>query len=286
MFQGRRNLSFRGILEKAEVRLIDQNPVRVFWGYRSFIWRSALQDLRYRYAGSALGVLWHVLIPLAQILIYTAVFSQIMPMRMPGSGGVHGFAIYLCAGLLPWMGFSECVARGANCFLENANYLKKLSIPEQVFVARNAATATLGLLVSMSLLFVMIVLLGSRITWAWSVVAPVILLLQCVGFGLGLTLGCLNVFFRDIGQVLGTALQMWMWMTPIVYLKEILPRTLQVFLPFNPVFPFVEALQGIIVRGSWPEAWAWELMALWTFVIPLIGYLVLRKLRPEIRDVV
>jgi ABC-type polysaccharide/polyol phosphate export permease len=279
-------LSFGRVLAKAKVRFIDQNPIRVFWNYRSFIWRAALQDLRYRYAGSALGVFWNVLLPLAQILIYTAVFSTIMPVRLPGREGAHGFAIYLCAGLLPWMGFSECISRGTNCFIENANYLKKLPIPEQVFVARNAATATLSLVVSMSLLFPMTIFLGGRITWAWLSVAPVIMLLQCLGFGLGLTLGSLNVFFRDISQVLGTVLQMWMWLTPIVYLKEILPGSLRRVLPINPVFPFVDALQGVIVRGEWPETQAWGLMALWSLIAPLIGYLVLRKLRPEIRDVV
>ncbi len=273
-------------LAKAKVRFIDQNPIRVFWNYRSFILRSALQDLRYRYAGSALGIFWNVLIPLAQILIYTAVFSTIMPIRLPGRAGAHGFAIYLCAGLLPWMGFSECITRGTNCFLENANYLKKLPIPEQVFVARNAATATMSLVVSMLLLFPLTILLGGRITWAWLIVAPVILLLQGVGFGLGLILGSLNVFFRDISQMLGTALQMWMWLTPIVYLKDILPESLRRLLPLNPAYPYVDALQDAIIRGGWPTGKAWGLMAAWTLVTPLIGYLVLRKLRPEIRDVV
>jgi lipopolysaccharide transport system permease protein len=155
-----------------------------------------------------------------------------------------------------------------------------------VFVARNAAMATMSLVLSMSLLFLLTVFLGGMITWAWLIVAPVIILLQCVGFGLGLTLGSLNVFFRDISQVLGTVLQMWMWLTPIVYLKEILPRGLRSVLPFNPVFPFVDALQGVIIRGVWPGMQVWGLMLFWALVTPLTGYLVLRKLRPEIRDFV
>ncbi len=279
-------LPIRQLLTKAKVRFIDQNPVRIFWNYRSFIWYSAIGDLRHRYAGSALGVFWNILIPLAQIIIYTAVFSQIMPVLLPGRGGTYGFALYLCAGLLPWIGFSDCIVRGTNCFLENASYLKKLPIPEQVFVARNAAMATMSLVLSMLLLFILALFLGGVITPAWFSVAPVILLLQCMGFGLGLTLGSLNVFFRDISQMLGTVLQMWMWLTPIVYLKEILPISLQNILPFNPAFPFVDALQGAIIRGTWPGMQAWALMLLWALVTPLIGYIVLRKLRPEIRDVI
>ena len=267
-------------------RFIRRNPVRIFWMYRLFIWRSAISELRYRYAGSAMGVFWNVLIPLMQILIFAVVFSLIMEIRLPRAGGTNAFAIYLCSGLLPWLGFSECVSRGTQSFLENATYLKKLPIPEQIFVAQNAVGATLSLGVSMSLLFMLTIGLKGEITWAWLVVPAVILLFQSFGFGLGLMLGSLNVFFRDIGQGLGIVLQMWMWLTPIVYVKEILPALFQRLLVFNPAFPFIDSLQGIIVRGLWPARWHWGLMILWALTTPLAGYMILRKLKPEIRDVI
>ncbi len=267
-------------------RFIRRNPVRTFWTYRLFIWRSAISDLRYRYAGSAMGVFWNVLTPLIQIAIFAVVFTQIMEVRLPRAGGPNAFAIYLCSGLLPWLGFSECVSRGTQSFLENATYLKKLPIPEQIFVAQNAVGATLSLGVSMSLLFMLTIGLKGEITWAWLVVPAVILLFQSFGFGLGLMLGSLNVFFRDIGQGLGSVLQMWMWLTPIVYVKEILPALFQRLLVFNPAFPFIDSLQGIIVSGLWPSPWHWGLMTLWALMSPLAGYLILRKLKPEIRDVI
>ena len=267
-------------------RLITRNPVRVFWAYRLFIWRSAISDLRYRYSGSAMGVFWNVLIPLLQILILTIVFSQLMQIRLPQTTSTNAFAIYLCSGLLPWLGFSECVSRGTQSFLENAAYLKKLPIPEQVFVAQNAVGATLSLGVSMSLLFLLAIGLKGEITWAWLAVPAVILLFQCLAFGLGLILGSLNVFFRDIGQGLGIVLQMWMWSTPIVYVKEILPALFQKLLVFNPAFVFIDSLQGIIVGGLWPLHWHWGLMTFWALTAPLAGLMILRKLKPEIRDVI
>jgi lipopolysaccharide transport system permease protein len=87
-------------------------------------------------------VAWHVATPLAQILIFTMVFSQIMPGRLERMGASDSFAVYLCAGLLPWAAFADCVTRGAGAFIENATYLKKLPIPQQVFVARNAVAAS------------------------------------------------------------------------------------------------------------------------------------------------
>jgi len=233
-----------------------------------------------------MGVFWNVLIPLLQILILTIVFSQLMQIRLPQATSTNAFAIYLCSGLLPWLGFSECVSRGTQSFLENAAFLKKLPIPEQVFVAQNAVGATLSLGVSMSLLFLLAIGLKGEITWAWLAVPAVILLFQCLGFGLGLILGSLNVFFRDIGQGLGIVLQMWMWSTPIVYVKEILPAFFQKLLVFNPAFVFIDSLQGIIVRGLWPYNWHWGLMTFWALTAPLAGLMILRKLKPEIRDVI
>ena len=135
------------------------------WHYRGFIARNALSDVRHRYAGSVMGVAWNVLNPLAQILIYSLVFSHLMASRVPGAGSGAAFALYLCAGLLPWAAFSDCVLRGANAFIENAPYLKKLPIPEQVFVAQNAAAATVFLGISMALLLVVTVVTVGPFRW-------------------------------------------------------------------------------------------------------------------------
>jgi ABC-type polysaccharide/polyol phosphate export permease len=255
------------------------------WRYRGFIVRNALNDARHRYAGSAAGVAWNVINPLAQILIYSVVFSQIMAVRVPGAGTGAEFALYLCAGLLPWAAFSECILRGANAFIENAPYLKKLPIPEQVFVAQNAVSATLFLGISMTLLGVVTVITGSALSLAWLGVPPVLVLFQGFGFGLGLIFGTLNVFLRDIGQVLAIVLQLWMWLTPIVYVEEILPIAMQSLIRYNPAYPFIDALHGMIVGGQWPSARHWLVMLVWAAAAPVVGYLILRRLRPEIRDV-
>ena len=254
------------------------------WLHRSFIWRSAASDFRYRYAGSAAGMLWNVINPLAQITIYTFVFSRIMVVRVSGVSEMGGFALYLCAGLLPWVGFSECVLRGANAFVDNAPYLKKLPIPEQVFVAQSAVSSTLSLAVSMTLLFVVSVFTGGAPWAGWLGVPLVLLLLQGFGFGLGLVFGTLNVFLRDVGQAVVIALQLWMWMTPIVYVEQILPESVRRIIPYHPVYPFVDALHRMIVDGQWPAAGHWPVMVFWACATPLAGYALMRRLRPEIRD--
>src|SRR5215208_3917905 len=180
--------------------------------YRRLIWQSAVADLRHRYAGTGLGVVWNVVHPLALIVIYSIVFTAIMRGRLPGeAGGRFGYVLYLCSGLLPWLAFAECLTRGTNAFTENATYLRKLPIPEHVFVARAAASATLGLAISFSLLLVIAPMLGLWPRRQWLFLPAPLLLMQVLGFALGLLFGTLNVFFRDVAQLLGIALQVVLW---------------------------------------------------------------------------
>jgi len=255
------------------------------WKYRKFIWKNAARDLWHRYAGSSMGFLWNVINPLFQIVLYTLVFSQLMSIRIPNLPSGFGFAIYLCSGLIPWIGFSETVSRCTNSFVENANYLRKLAIPEQVFVAQNAGSSFFSLMIGMALLVTICCILGHYPTWSWICLPPLLILMQGFGFGLGLLLGVLNAFFRDIGQVVNLSLQLWFWATPIVYTENILPESLKGLLAYNPAYPFIHALQSIIVGRLWPDVNTWMTMLLLAFVFPLLGYLLLRKLRPELRDV-
>jgi lipopolysaccharide transport system permease protein len=255
------------------------------WHYRKFIWGNAWRDLWYRYAGSTIGFFWNVINPLFQILLFTLVFSHVMEVKLAHLPTGFGFAIYLCAGLIPWIGFSETVVRCTNSFVDNANYLKKLAVPEQVFVAQNAGAGFISLIIAMTLLVGVSCLLGHYPGWSWLSLPFILILLQGFGFGLGLTAGVLNAFFRDISQALGLLLQLWFWATPIVYTENILPESLRGWLRVNPMYPFIDALHRVIVDRGWPQANAWGFMSFLAFGFPLVGYLILRKLRPEIRDV-
>jgi lipopolysaccharide transport system permease protein len=255
------------------------------WNYRKYIWHRAWRDLQHRYAGSSIGFLWNVINPLFQIGLYTIVFSQLMVIRIANLPTSFGFAIYLCAGLIPWFGFSETVSRCTNSFVENATYLRKLAIPEQVFVAQNAGSSFFSLMIGMTLLVCVCSFFGHYPSWSWICLPFVLILLQSFGFGIGLFLGVLNAFFRDISQVISLCLQLWFWATPIVYTENILPSWIIKLLYLNPAYPFVNALHAVIVDKGWPSVSAWASMMGWALGLPLLGYLVLRKLRSELRDV-
>jgi ABC-type polysaccharide/polyol phosphate export permease len=255
--------------------------------YRGFIWHRAITEIRNRYAGTGIGVLWNILHPLALIVTYSLVFSTIMSARIDAMQGKKlPYVVYLCSGLFPWLALSESIIAGCNAFVANANYLRKLPVPEQVFVASAAMSSTLTLLLNFTLLLCIAAALNFTPTWYWLLLPLPLIALQALGFGVGLLLGTLNVFFRDIAQWTTVTLQIAMWTLPIVYAIKILPPWVARLLAWHPVMPGIETVRALLLYSRLPPAHDWVAMIAWPVGIGVIADLVLRALRAEIRDLV
>jgi lipopolysaccharide transport system permease protein len=255
--------------------------------HRRLVWQHAVSQVRHRYAGTGLGVVWNVLHPLAMILVYSLVFGAVMrPAPIPGLSGPLAYVLYLCAGFLPWLAFAECVTRGTTAFTDNATYLKKLPIPEPVFVAQAAAAATLGLAISFGLLVALSLAAGLRPTAWWLLVPVPLLALQLLGLAFGLLLGTLNAFFRDVSQLLNVALQVVMWTAPVVYVvTDALPPTLRAAMAWHPLVPALDATRDLFLFARMPGGWTWVGLIAWPTAVAIVATAVFGKLRPEIRDV-
>jgi lipopolysaccharide transport system permease protein len=254
------------------------------WQYRRWIWESALSDLRHRYSGSGLGVLWNVINPIIMLGIYTFIFTRMLVPRL-STGGTPNmlFPLYLSCGFLPWITFADGLVRSAHAFLTNAVYLKKVAIPEIVFVAQTSISTLLSMLFAVALLPILALIMGAPPSWSWLLLPPIVVLWQSFGFGLGLFLSTINVFFRDVAQILTVILQIWMWSLPIVYFEDMLPAAYQATLPFNPAYPFVVALRASVL-DAWPAPWLWLAMLAWVVIANAAGVTVLVRLRSELRD--
>ena len=223
------------------------------WQYRDYVRASVARELRLRYAGSALGALWQILSPLAMIAIYTLVFSGLMKARLQGIGDPYAYTIYVCSGLLAWTMFAEILVRSQTMFLENANLLKKSSFPRSCVPAIVGSSALASFAIVYSVFLALLALFGR---WPGVVVVAAVaplLLLAFLALAAGVFLGIVHVFFRDVGHVLGIVLQVWFWLTPIVYPVQILPASYAKWIWINPVTPIVQALQAIFVQQAWPD---------------------------------
>lgn len=252
--------------------------------FRGFIIGSVKREFTARYRNSMLGATWLLLQPLAQILVYTLIFANVMRTRLPGVDSTFGYSIYLCAGVLTWGLFTEIIGRCQNMFIENANLLKKLSFPRIALPVNVVLSACLGFGIIFGLFSAFLLISGNFPGWAYLSMAPVLVVQIIFALGLGMNLGVLNVFFRDVGQLFSIVMQFWFWLTPIVYPLATLPPWAQKIIMLNPMTPITLAYQGILVRGETPDWYQIAPILGLGLLLCILGLLLFRKRAGEMVD--
>ena len=251
--------------------------LRALWSYRGFIKESVKREFQVKYRNSLLGPSWAVVNPLAMIVVYTLIFAQVMNTRLPGNGQAFAYSIYLCAGILTWGLFSEITSRAQNTFLENAGLLKKVSFPRLCLPVVLVASALVNFAIIFGLFTLFLIFSGNFPGWTFLAVLPLLLILVGLAVGLGITLGVLNVFFRDVGQFFGVFLQFWFWLTPIVYPASILPAQAQDLLVLNPMAALVTGFQVSLMNGDWPQWGSLVYPGVLALVLCVVGMQLFRK---------
>ncbi len=251
--------------------------LRALWAYRGFILGSVQREFQSKYRNSLLGAAWTVINPLAMIVVYTVIFSQLMRAKLPGLDTTFGYSIYLCAGTLTWGLFAEITGRAQNTFLENANLLKKLSFPRLCLPVVVVANAGLNFGIIFGLFTVFLILTGSFPGFAYLALLPLLGILLAFAVGLGMALGVLNVFFRDVGQFFGIFVQFWFWLTPIVYPVKVLPERVQNLMSYNPMAPLMGGFQAVLVTAQWPDWASLTYPAILAVLLCLVGMRLFRR---------
>lgn len=258
--------------------------IRALWAYRGFILGSVKREFQSKYRNSLLGAAWTILNPLAMILVYTVIFAEVMRSRLPGVDNSFGYSIYLCAGVLTWGYFAEIVGRGQNVFLDNANLLKKLSFPRLCLPVIIIGGATLNFAIIFGLFAVFLVISDNFPGLSFLAVFPLLLILILFSIGLGITLGVLNVFFRDVGHFFSIFITFWFWLTPIVYPVGALNENVRAILAWNPMASLIFAFQDIFVSGKWPQWQALWPISLLAIVLCMVGLRLFRRHAGEMVD--
>ncbi|MDL2403914.1 ABC transporter permease [Rhizobium mayense] len=259
--------------------------LRSLWQYRQFIISSIRNDLVNRFTRSRLGALWIILNPLAQVAIYALVLSNVVAAKLPDIDNKYGYAIYLMAGLLGWNLFSEVLNRSLFLFIEYGNLMKKVQFPRITLPVIVAGTN----LVNNALLFVAMMgifaIVGHRFTLQIIWLVPLTIILVMFALGLGIILGLINVFVRDLGQAVPIILQILFWFTPIVYPLNIIPAAYRHLLKFNPIYHFTSAYQSIIAYGEPPNFISLLLVTLIAALMLFLSLFLFRRANGEMVDV-
>lgn len=228
---------------------------------RELLVNLTLREIRGKYKRTALGQIWSLLNPAALMATYSLVFGFFLVSRVgPGNpSGLDVFAIWLSAGLLPWLFFSNILTGAMGSLVVNANLILKVYFPREALTVSNALSWLYTHVLEMTVLVVAILLFGGNPLLYLPATVFFMLMLGCFALGLGFMLAIANVYFRDTQHFVAIALQLLFYLTPIVYPPSVVERyrhhhaTLVFIYRLNPLERFCEIFRNTLYDDRWPS---------------------------------
>jgi len=247
--------------------------------YRPLIQSLVARELRARYRGSLLGVFWSLINPLLLLLIYTFVFTVVMP----GARGtaLEPFAVFMFCGILPWSWFSSSLLESANVLVSGGNLIRKVLFPAEVLPIVTVLSGMVNFCLGLPVLGAFLLYYRVPVSGTDLLLLPALVVLQALlTVGLALIASSLTVLFRDVRDLLASALTLWFFATPIIYPLSAAPGRVQRVLRLNPMTPLVESYQEILFHDGPYDAWATLLtVAVFSVVVFFVGYFIFNRLR-------
>jgi lipopolysaccharide transport system permease protein len=254
------------------------------WQYRELLYNLTLRDLKVRYKNSVLGIAWSLLNPILMMLVFTVVYTV-----MIGQSDRRDYAAFVLCGLLPWNFFSGSIMGGVGSIVNNGYLIKKVYFPRAVLPASIMLSNLVNFLVALPVYFVLAWLLGVRFT-PYVLFLPIVMLVEMIFIlGMSLLLSALNVFYRDVQQIMEVLILAWFFVTPVIWDVSLLPESrliLGVDVPvqrltyiLNPMASIIATYRDILYYGR-PIGWDFFLRTTITVVVVLlIGFLVFNRLK-------
>jgi lipopolysaccharide transport system permease protein len=248
--------------------------------YREAVRNMVARDLKVRYSHSALGFVWGLFNPLLMTLVYTVVFTYLVP------NGIPRFPVFILAALLPWNFFGGTVASTTGAITTNGHLINRVYFPREILPVANLLSNAVNFVVALLLLFAFMAAyqVPVRLTALWLPVLVVVELALALGLGLGLA--AVNVYLRDTQQIVDIGMLAWFFLTPIIYSMDMIPSAalrLAVLL-LNPMASLVTATRDILYYGHAPDLAVLAVTVLEAALALLVGALVFRRLSPSFAE--
>src|SRR6266536_2866898 len=225
--------------------------------YRALIQSLVARELKARYRGSILGFFWSFINPLTLLLIYTFVFTYVMP----AANGIEHYPLFMFCGLLPWTWFASSLMESSGVLISGGNLIKKVLFPAEILPIVTVTANMIHFFLALPILVVFLIVYKAPLTPGELLCFPLVVLVQFVfTLACGLILSALTVHFRDIKDILSNVLTMWFFATPIIYAYNHMPAGAQAFkkyLNLNPFAHLVISYQEILFFAGPFGHWKW-----------------------------
>lgn len=257
-----------------------RQPTRQWW----VLWRYwLLREFKTRYAGSVLGVAWAFVQPLATLAIFYVLFGLVLAVRVPGLDVNNGYLLHLLAGLAVWLPFTDALGRGVGSLAAYEDFLRKQPMPAEILPAVSVGGSLLVLGIGHVLLWVLSVAqgVGPYVSWLW---LPLLVLAQlALTLGLTLFLSMAHFLWRDVGSAVAFGLQLWFYLTPVVYPLSQVPERFHAWFLLNPVACLVLMVQSVVLHMPVPAGVPWALAA-WVLVLGGGGWWFFRSMKSALGE--
>jgi len=250
------------------------NRIKELYKYRQMLISLVQRDLRGRYKASVLGFLWTFINPLLQLVIYTIVFSVIM------RSGIEDFYMFLFVALVPWLFFSSSLVGGSMAVVSGQDLVKKIYFPRIVLPISYVLSCFVNMLFSFIVIFAVIFITGFGVNLYSLLFLPIVMLIELMlALGISLITSALTVYFRDLEHILGLVSMMWMYLSPVVYPMEWIPKGLFFIFNLNPMSPIITAFRDILYYRRVPDLSTLAVAVVLGLAFMILGSCIFEKLQ-------
>ena len=246
----------------------------------------AWREIQERYVGQVLGVLWALGHPILIILLYAFLFSFVFQMRTEtGLESVSSYTAYILAGIVPWLVFQEVLGKSSTLILNNANMIKQVVFPREVFPLKTVLASLVSLLLLLVLVGIYAVATRGNIGLIYCLLFVLVVFQALAMAGACMLLSAVGVFFRDLKDFVQIFLALAMFLMPILYLPSALPSFLRPLIYLNPFSHMIWCYQDVLCFGSFRHPWSWAVFGLGSLTIFVLGHRIFRRLSSMFGDV-
>lgn len=254
------------------------NVFKNIYNYRELLKTNIKKEIRGKYKQSFLGVLWSFLNPLLQLAVYAIIFPIIL--KTPQ----ENYVIFLCVALIPWTFFTTIVTQSTGIIIANNNIIKKVYFPREILPISVVTSATVNFLISTVIIIAFVLFFGVGLSW-YLLFYPVILIVQyLLSIGISLIVSSVTVYLRDLEHLIGVALQVLFYATPIVYAAESVPGSFKFVMYLNPMAHIIDAYRAIFYYKTMPDLGGLGILFVITIILCVVGYMIFNKLQKKFAE--
>ena len=252
--------------------MIVMNVFKELYNYRELLKTNIKKEVRGKYKGSWLGILWTFLNPLLMLAVYAFVFPYILRVN------VENYTIFMIVALIPWNFFTTAIQSGTGCVVANGNILKKVYFPREIIPISITISQLINFLITCLIMFLFITVSGVGFS-IHIVLLPVVILIQILlTLAFNFILSALTVYAHDIDHFVSVILTLGFYATPIVYLSSMLPEQFQWVMKVNPMAVLVESYRSILYYHKFPELMPILIWGILSIILLILGYIIFKKL--------